>query len=203
MRKFAFRSIALMALLAGSVSALAQEPPSPAAPASQAPSPEAAAQPAPAATPTLCNSPVPPPRVLPPANSGPVVYFIAPCFLKQGGTPLVESETYLYYIQLRPSQPSQNIWVPYDQKAEQMILDDFKRLWATNFLDDLAIEVTDYVFSNGVVGKLVAYHMEERERVKVVSYEGSKKIDRTKISSASTAFSIKASSAASKVCCAR
>jgi outer membrane protein insertion porin family len=171
MCKVAFPSIALAAILAGSVPVWAQDPPPPAA----------AQAPAPAATPTLCNSPVPPPRVLPPANSGPVVYFIAPCFLKQGGTPLVESETYLYYIQLRPSQPSQNIWVPYDQKAEQIIRDDFKRLWATSFLDDLSIEVTDYVFSNGVVGKLVAYHMEERERVKVVAYEGSKKIDRTKI----------------------
>ena len=39
----------------------------------------------------------------------------------------------------------------------------------------------DYTFSNGVVGKLVAYHMEERERVKIVNYEGSKQIDRTKI----------------------
>jgi hypothetical protein len=125
--------------------------------------------------------PVPPPRALPPAGSGSVVYQIAPCFLKQGGSPLIEAETYLYYIQLRPSQPSQGIWIPYDANAEQTILDDFKRLWATNFLDDLSIEVTDYVFSNGVIGKMVAYHIEERERVKVVSYEGSKTIDRTKI----------------------
>jgi outer membrane protein insertion porin family len=142
---------------------------------------EAPAQPAPAGTPTICNTPVGPPRALPPADSGPVVYIIAPCFLKQGGSPLVEPETYMYYIQLRPSQPSQNIWVPYDEKAEQMILEDFKRLWATNFLDDLSVHVDDYVFSNGVVGKLITYNMEERERVKVVAYEGSKKIDRTKI----------------------
>jgi outer membrane protein insertion porin family len=197
MRKLAVLPLALAALLAGAVSGSAQTPPpeatapapqgapapapqEPPAPAPQAP-PQAEAPAAPASATTLCNLPVPPPRALPPEGSGPVVYQIAPCFLKQGGSPLVEAETYLYYIQLRPSLPSQNVWVPYDEKAEQTILDDFKRLWATNFLDDLAIEVTDYVFSNGVVGKMVAYHMEERERVKVVSYEGSKKIDRTKI----------------------
>ena len=183
MRKFV-RTLATLASLVASVPVAAQDPPPPAAPAEQTPPPAAA--PAPEASAgqgaaTLCNLPVPPPRALPPADSGPLIYQIAPCFLKQGGSPLVEAETYLYYIQIRPSQPSQNIWVPYDAKAEQTILDDFKRLWATNFLDDLAIEVTDYVFSNGVVGKMVAYHMEERERVKVVSYEGSKKIDQTKI----------------------
>ena len=163
MCKLPLRTLAVLASLVASAPVMAQDPP-PAATAA-----------------TLCNLPVPPPRALPPAGSGPVVFQIAPCFLKQGGAPLVEAETYLYYIQLRPSLPSQNVWVPYDEKAEQTILEDFKRLWATNFLDDLAIEVTDYVFSNGVVGKMVAYHMEERQRVKIVSYDGSKKIDQTKI----------------------
>ena len=167
MRKFAVRTLALTASLAASVPSAAQEP---------APAPTLSAD-----APTICNTPVGPPRALPPADSGPVIYIIAPCFQKQGGSPLVEAETYMYYIQTRGSQPSQNIWVPYNEKAEQVILEDFKRLWATNFLDDLSIEVKDYVFSNGVVGKLVTYDMEERERVKVVSYEGSKKIDRTKI----------------------
>lgn len=166
MRKFAVSALALTALLSPSLPAAAS--------ASQGPQ-------EPAATPIICNTPVGPPRALPPADSGPVIYIIAPCFLKQGGSPMVESETYMYYIQTRGSQPSQNIWIPYDAKAEQVLLEDFKRLWATNFLDDLSIEVADYVFTNGVVGKLVTYHMEERERVKVVSYEGSKKIDRTKI----------------------
>ena len=35
--------------------------------------------------------------------------------------------------------------------------------------------MTDYAFANGVVGKIVIYHMEERERVKIVDYQGSKK----------------------------
>jgi outer membrane protein insertion porin family len=169
MRKLAAGVLAVAALLGAALPVLAQDSPVPPQPASQA------------GTPTICNNPVGPPRALPPADSGPVVYIIAPCFLKQGGSPIVEAETYLYYIQLRPSLPSQSVWVPYDQKTEQIILEDFKRLWATNFLEDLSIEVNDYVFSNGVVGKLVTYHMEERERVKIVAYEGSKKIDRTKI----------------------
>src|SRR3954467_893612 len=50
------------------------------------------------------------------------------------------------------------------------ILDDFKRLWATNFLDDLSIDVADYHFANGVIGKLVTYNMEERQRIKNITY---------------------------------
>ena len=72
-------------------------------------------------------------------------------------------------------------WVPYDEAIEQVIREDFKRLWATNFLDDLAIRVEDYTFSNGVIGKMVVYDMEERQRVKIVDYEGLKKVDQSKI----------------------
>ena len=57
----------------------------------------------------------------------------------------------------------------------------FKSLWNTKFLEDLSIDITDYTFDNGVVGKLVTYNMEERERVKIVDYQGSKQIDSTKI----------------------
>jgi outer membrane protein insertion porin family len=139
-----------------------------------------AAAPATSAT-TICGITVPPPANLPPAGSGPVVYQMAPCFPAQGNVSTVDPQTYLYYIQLRPSQPSQSNWVSYDARAEQTMLEDFRRLWATNFLSDLSIEVKDYPFSNGVVGKLVTYNMEERERVKIVNYEGTKQIDRTKI----------------------
>lgn len=93
----------------------------------------------------------------------------------------VEPETYLHYIRLRSSRSSQNDWAPYDEQARNTALEDFRRLWATNFLEDLSIEVTDFTFSNGVVGKLVTYHLEERARVKLVQYEGSTRIDRTRI----------------------
>ena len=42
----------------------------------------------------------------------------------------------------------------------------------TNFLDDLVVEVRDVRFSNGVIGKVVVYNMEERQRVKIVDYVG-------------------------------
>ena len=179
MSKCTARVLALVALLGGCAStAWAQAPSSLAASATQgAPSPASPSQ----GVPTICGVAVPPPANLPQAGSGPVIYQLAPCFLAQGNVSTVEPQTYLYYMQLRPSQPSQNIWVPYDQAAEQAMMADFKRLWATGFLHDLSIEVIDYPFSNGVIGKLVTYHMEERERVKIVNYEGSKQIDRTKI----------------------
>ena len=50
----------------------------------------------------------------------------------------------------------------------------------TNFFDNLWIETSDYKFPNGTIGKIVTYNMEERERVKIVNYEGTKEIDRTK-----------------------
>jgi len=134
---------------------------------------------------TVCGQQQPPPSNLPPAGSGPVVWLISPvCFEAQGGISLVDFETYLYYEQLykeKVSQPSQNRWTKYDDSVEQMARDDFKRLWATNFLDNLSIDSTDYQFSNGVVGKVIVYNMEERQRVKIVDYVGTKEIDTAKI----------------------
>src|SRR5688572_29303412 len=127
---------------------------------------------------------VPPPSALPPAGSGPVVYYIAVCFPKQGNVPLVESQTYLYYMQSPEliSLPSQNIWKPYNEAAEQTIIGDHKRLWATNFLDDLKIEVLDFPFSNGVIGKVVVYQLEERQRIKTTVYnEGTKAIEQSNV----------------------
>src|SRR5581483_5257114 len=147
-----------------------QQPPAP------APAPDAPANPT-----TICGQPIPPPSTLPPAGSGPVIYLIAPCWAAQGNVTLVEPATYLYYINLKPSQPSQNLWVPYDEAAEKRIIDDFHQLWNTNFLDNLWVEVKDYRFANGVVGKLVIYNMEERQRVKIIDYAGSKEIEATKV----------------------
>ncbi len=59
--------------------------------------------------------------------------------------------------------------------------EDFRRLWSTNFLDNLWVEVKDYRFANGVIGKMIIYNMEERQRVKIVDYIGSKKIETSKI----------------------
>jgi outer membrane protein insertion porin family len=135
----------------------------------------------PVEVPRICSVPVPSPAKLPPEGSGPVIYYIAPCFEKQGNVSAVEPQTYLYYIHTKPSLPSQDVWQPYDEAALQSLRDDFKRLWATSFLEDLSIEAEDYTFANGVIGKLITYQMEERERVKMIDYEGSKLVERTKI----------------------
>src|SRR5206468_1062196 len=103
--------------------------------AQQPTAPPAAQQPP--TTITVCGQEVATPRAVPPANSGPVVLFIAPCFEAQGNTSLIDVNTYLYYIQQKASQPSQGLWVPYDAAAEKTLVEDFRRLWATNFLDNL------------------------------------------------------------------
>jgi outer membrane protein insertion porin family len=127
---------------------------------------------------------VPPPSPLPPAGSDPILYTAVVCFPRQGNVSLVEPQTYLYYMQVPElvSLPSQNLWKPYNQAAEQTIIGDHKRLWATNFLDDLKIEAIDFPFSNGVIGKVIVYDMEERQRIKNTIYnEGTKAIEQAKV----------------------
>jgi hypothetical protein len=112
------------------------------------------------------------------ADSPPLVRFIQLMFPTQGDVSVIEPQTYLYYIQTQPSRPSDGVWVPFD---EDTVLEDFKRLWGTNFLDDLWIEVKDAPYDNGVVGKHIIFNMEERRRVKIVDYVGTKKVDQSKI----------------------
>ena len=159
-----------------------------------APAPITPAAPAPAApsgltskgTLSVCggHQEVPPPSTLPPAGSDPVIYTAVVCFPRQGNVSLVEPQTYLYYMQVPDlvSLPSQNVWKPYNQAAEQTIIGDHRRLWATNFLDDLKIEAIDFPFSNGVIGKVIVYDMEERQRIKNTIYnEGTKAIEQAKV----------------------
>jgi outer membrane protein insertion porin family len=185
--------VSLIVTLGVTVGAAAQTPPSPAATATQRPSPQVPALPEPQAAglqasappgliqlpATVCGLQVPAPLNAPPAGTAPVMYINLLCFERQGGTPVIDGETYLYYIELKNhvSVPSQNRWVPYSDEIEQVVLADFKRLWATNFLDDLTMEVRDVDLGNGVTGKLVIYNMEERQRVKIVDYVGSTKVE--------------------------
>ena len=92
---------------------------------------------------------------------------------------LIEPQTYLYYIQAQTSRPSDKVWIPFNEQTEQTLLGDFKRLWATNFLDDLRIELLDATYASGEPGKYVIFHMEERPRVKIVDYPAA--IDRSKL----------------------
>jgi hypothetical protein len=101
--------------------------------------------------------------MLPPANVSPIVYMIAPCFERQRGAARVPPADYLRDIQLPPSRPSQGLWVPYNSAAERVIFDDFQRLWANHLLAELSVDIRDYRFSNGVIGKLVTYNITERD----------------------------------------
>jgi outer membrane protein insertion porin family len=177
MRLFVAVFVAVLAV----VEARAQTPP---------PAPSSGAQPgaAPAGQPltlpaTICGLPVPAPSKLPPAGSGPLVYQMLLCFEKQGNQPVVESQTYLFYMEMvnRLSRPTENRWVPYTEDIEQVVIGDFKRLWATSFLDDLSIDAVDVRFENGVIGKVIVFNMEERQRVKIVDYIGTQSVDQTKI----------------------
>jgi outer membrane protein insertion porin family len=118
----------------------------------------------------------------PPAGSAPLFRTLQIVF-EPIDESLIEPQTYLYYIQSQNliSRPSAGVWQPFTEQTEQTLLEDFKRLWATNFLDNLWIEVRDQPWDNGVMGKHVIFHMEERPRVKIVDYMPADKIDRTKI----------------------
>jgi outer membrane protein insertion porin family len=162
----------LLAILVGVGAARevsAQEP----APA-PAPAPAQGGMPPGAVAKTLCGTPVAQPAALPPAGSGPFIWQLELCFDRQGNTSTVDNETYLYWIKLPVSAPSQGKFVPYDDKAEQQMLTDFKALWNTKFLEDLSIEKSEHTFENGTVGVMVVYRMEERERVKIVDYRNAK-----------------------------
>jgi outer membrane protein insertion porin family len=130
---------------------------------------------------TVCGVALPAPATLPAADSPPVLLAISLCFEKQGGSSLVDPQTYLYYIQARPSEPSRDLWRPYTPDTETMLRADFQRLWSTGFLDDLAVEALDFPLANSVTGKVVVFHMEERQRIKIVDYEGLAKIERSKL----------------------
>ncbi|HEX5108939.1 MAG TPA: BamA/TamA family outer membrane protein [Vicinamibacterales bacterium] len=178
--------------------------------AAQAPTPDQTSAQAPASAPgaplviTPCKNEVPVPLLLdpatksplvdqasnapvislPPAGSPPVLWQIEVCFPKQDNAAFVPIESYLFYMKAddQPrSTPSNGTWVPYTAAFEQTLRDDFKSLWAQGLLEDLSIEVTDAQFPNGTVGRIVSFVMEERDRVKIVSYEGSKQLDRSKL----------------------
>ena len=128
------------------------------------------------ATPAAPAAPQAQQAPMPPAGSAPIFRSLAPrC--EPDNVCLVDGMTYLYYIETRPSVGSQGNWVPWTPAIAESLRRDFNRLWATNFLDNLWIEVVDSTYPNGVPAKDVIIHMEERQRVKIVDYQGSKRVD--------------------------
>ncbi len=115
------------------------------------------------------------PASLPPDGSPTLLRAVELRFPTQGNVASVEFDTYLYHMQIREfvSLPSEGRWVPYSEATEQVAIEDHRRLWDTGFLNDLWIEVIDDPYPNGVEAKRIIYNLEERERVKIITYEGS------------------------------
>ena len=175
-------------LLTPAASALAQ------APVAQNPAANQAAQPLPpgAVTRSACGSPLAAPSIEqpdgtrvpiePPAGTT-FIWTWELCFPSAAtadapnGETNIEPETYLFYVKFDDliSRPREGIWSPWNEQARNVAMADFKSLMQdTAFLDDLRIEVNDYTFPNGAVGKIVSYIGEERERVKIVDYRDGK-----------------------------
>jgi outer membrane protein insertion porin family len=120
---------------------------------------------------------------LPPADSGPL-YRCAQIIAHAAGDrvsevePMVDPRTYGALLTPSWSLRSQNRWMPYDEAVLQT---DFWKLWRTEFLEDLWIEVIDEPFENGVIGKHVVFHYEERARLKVVDYVPANEADKLKV----------------------
>jgi outer membrane protein insertion porin family len=125
--------------------------------------------------------PCPAPVKQPPANS-PVLLRCMEIVAHPVNETIVEGLTYQSHIRTPQTDSTLDKWAPYDERSIQS---DFWNLWRTGFLDNLWIEVLDEPYDNGIMGKHVVVHIEERARVKMVDYLpafGSKlRVDQQKI----------------------
>ncbi len=80
---------------------------------------------------------------------------------------IVDGATYGYHIRTPISDPAQDRWEVFNEAS---IVADFWNLWRTGFLENLEVRVIDEPYANGVPGKHVVFHIEERARVKVVDF---------------------------------
>jgi len=112
------------------------------------------------------------PAPLPPDDSAPVVRTIEIRFPAQDRCLAGRSDdvSVLHTDEAEPTR-QRTSGSPLIRKGAK---DDFVRLWATGFLDDLSIDVEDEPYANGVVGKHIIYMLEEKQRVRLVEYTGSK-----------------------------
>ncbi len=117
----------------------------------------------------------------PPPGSPAVVRSVEIEFMAGSRQPVVSIDTYGYHVRTKASRPAEAAWEPYDLQA---LRDDFDRLWSTGFLDDLAVDVTDVPYPNGTPGMRVTYRLQEKRRVAIVDYAGSRAIDRSVLDAA-------------------
>jgi outer membrane protein insertion porin family len=82
------------------------------------------------------------------------------------GNQYLQKETLLFYVSTKAGE----------RFDERRLKDDFRRLWDTGFINDLLLDVRD-----GAKGKLVTFVLQERKRVQIVDYRGSKSVTTTNI----------------------
>jgi outer membrane protein assembly factor BamA len=152
-------ALALLALAAGPAAAQAAAPPVGPQATQVAPCPEL------------------PPAQLPPAGS-PTLLRCVQLVAHPVNETIVDGATYGYHIKTPLPNPAERRFPAYDEAS---ILADFTNLWRTNFLDNLWVEVFDEPYPNGVQGKHVVFHIEERARVKVVDFVPEPATDKLKV----------------------
>jgi len=79
----------------------------------------------------------------------------------------LQKETFLFYISTKPG----------DRYDERRLKEDFRRLWDTGFVDDLFIDVRD----SPTGGKIVTFRVNERKRIQIVDYRGTKTLTTSNI----------------------
>ena len=121
---------------------------------------------------------------------------------------LIEPQTYLYYIQT-PAEPPvrRRLGAVHRARPSSRCSTTSSGCGPPTSSTTCGLRSIDAPYPNGVMGKHVIFHMEERPRVKIVDYTGSTKVERTKVDEkmkepasrcASTRSSIRASSGASR-----
>jgi hypothetical protein len=84
-------------------------------------------------------------------------------------------------MQQKRSRPSEGVWVTYDDSVEKDHARGFHAPVQHQFPRQHLDRDPGLRLSNGVIGKILVYNMEERQRVKIVTYQHSKKFEDTKI----------------------
>ncbi len=79
----------------------------------------------------------------------------------------LQKESLLFYVSTHPG----------DRYDEMRLKEDFRRLWETGFLDDLSVDVQ----TSPSGGKVVIFVVNERKRIEIVDYRGSKALSKTTI----------------------
>ena len=69
------------------------------------------------------------------------------------------------------SHPITRKWVPYSE-AEPFIRQSAERLWLSGEFDSVWVDVTDYLYENGVAGKWVIFNFVESSQNQTVPYPG-------------------------------